>query len=89
MVWRPTVSEHFWTKIVMIPVEVTLTAEGNLDIHTRKAAEEIGEDDARIGCWFCGTPLRHASFGGTCSGAEEASSGTGLPDPSERDTSSS
>lgn len=84
-------NKHFWTQIVMVPVEVTLTAEGNLDIHTTEAAEEIGQEDARIGCWFCSAPLRKEALDAPCRGQEAASqgSGAGHPDSSELDPSGS
>lgn len=60
------VKSHSWVSIQYRPVSVDLEADGSLSVFESAEAEEIAEDAAVIGCWFCHTPLTTETFDTIC-----------------------
>ena len=49
---------HMWVEMKYTPVSPKLQADGvTIDVYVTSESEEVAHEDAKLGCWFCNTPL--------------------------------
>jgi hypothetical protein len=61
--------KHVWVAIQYAVVDVVENPEtGNLDWSVTEAADELGKDEAAVGCWICEEELNHATYNTECPG---------------------
>lgn len=61
---------HMWVKLQMTPLAVSVTNDGGLKIAPMETSLQLTEDEAKVGCWFCHTPLNEETFHTECPGDE-------------------
>jgi len=59
-------NKHLWVQLAMVPIEVELQPNGHLHTFVTEGALESAEEDTRLGCWFCYTPLTTETFNTEC-----------------------
>jgi len=59
-------SEHLWVKLTLTPIQVEPQENGSLHTFVGQTAEEVAEEDSKLGCAFCGMPLTTSSYDTEC-----------------------
>lgn len=63
-------AEHQWAALIMVPIDhIAVKDDGQLDIFITEAADEIGNEEAKVICWHCDEPLNQATYGTECNPA--------------------
>ena len=72
---------HTWVQLSYMPVHVEMNEEsGNLDIYTHNHfSESMAHEEAKLGCWFCFTPLTIETFNTPCTSENLVSSHLDMP----------
>jgi len=73
---------HTWVQLSYMPVVVEKNLEtGNLDIYANNHfSEDMANEEAKLGCWFCFAPLTVETFDTPCIPEKIVSSHLDMPE---------
>jgi hypothetical protein len=73
---------HTWVQLSYMPVDVEYNPEsGHLDVFAHNHfSEEMANQEAKLGCWFCMVPLTIETFDTPCIPDKNVSSHLDMPE---------
>lgn len=60
--------KHVWVELRYMPVEPVANPDGSVDIMVREGHQKLAESEAKVGCWFCNTPVSSDNVDEECLG---------------------
>lgn len=58
--------KHMWVSMQYTPLQVEKGDDGNLSVYASDDALQVSDEEAKMGCWFCHTPLSTETFDTQC-----------------------
>ena len=75
-------AKHIWVELKYTPVTAILESNNTISVYTTEESHDVANAEAKLGCWFCYTPLDEETINGECPGPSSEESNTTAGDTS-------